>query len=89
MTDIVKKQITYVGIDQPSTLTEISVEICGLKNAIKQAEELISRLELAQTIALMKQKEIADAHAKVPPVSDETDSISEGKEGTEQEDQGS
>jgi hypothetical protein len=84
MTDVVKKQIVYVGITQPSTLEEISVEICGLKNSIKQAEELISRLELAQTIALMKKKEMIDE--QVSSTSVKSDSSSEKKEEPREED---
>lgn len=42
---IIKKQIVYAGIDGPKTEKELRVEILGLKNAIRQSEELISRYE--------------------------------------------
>ena len=50
MSKLVKKKIEYLGIDQPLTMEEVDVEICGLKHAIKMAEELIARLE--QSVAL-------------------------------------
>ena len=48
-----KKHIEYAGITEPSTPAEIRIEIFGLRNAIKQAEELISRHEQALEIALI------------------------------------
>lgn len=42
---IINKGISYPGIKDPRTIQEIKVEIYGLKNAIKIAEELISRYE--------------------------------------------
>jgi hypothetical protein len=57
MTDIVKKYIVYPGIEEPITPAQVKVEICGLKNAIKIAEELVSRLEQVLTIVDMKQAE--------------------------------
>lgn len=50
MSKLAKKKIEYLGIEQPSTMEEIRVEICGLKHAIKTAEELVARLE--QSVAL-------------------------------------
>jgi hypothetical protein len=57
MTDIVKKYIVYPGIENPVTPAQVKVEICGLKNAIKIAEELVSRLEQVLTIVDMKKVE--------------------------------
>jgi FlaA1/EpsC-like NDP-sugar epimerase len=48
-----KRNIEYAGVADPSTPAEIRVEILGLRNAIKQAEELISRHEQALEIALL------------------------------------
>lgn len=46
------KTIQYLGIETPSTLAEINVEISGLKHAISQAEEIICRLN--QALALVE-----------------------------------
>jgi hypothetical protein len=54
---IVKKYIAYAGIEQPATPEQIKVELYGLKNVIKIAEELISRLEQALAIYDLKRKE--------------------------------
>ncbi len=48
-----KRNIEYAGVANPSTPAEIRVEILGLRNAVKQAEELISRHEQALEIALL------------------------------------
>jgi len=57
MTDIVKKYIVYPGIENPVTPAQVKVEVCGLKNAIKIAEELVSRLEQVLTIVDMRKAE--------------------------------
>ncbi len=58
---LVRKRIEYAGIEHPSTPEELLVEILGLRNAAKQAEELISRFEQALEIArLSAGKEGAD-----------------------------
>jgi hypothetical protein len=46
-----RKTVEYLGIIQPSTADEIKIEILGLKNLIKQAEEIISRHEQAMELA--------------------------------------
>ena len=61
---IVKKHITYPGIEKLETITELKVEICGLKNAIKIAEELISRYEQVLAIMELKQEEMLNASQK-------------------------
>ncbi len=48
---ICRKAIEYAGADNPATPEEIRIEILGLRNAIRQAEELISRHEQAMEIA--------------------------------------
>lgn len=58
MPDIIEKHIIYPGISNPRSLRELKVEICGLRNAIKIAEELISRYEQAIAIAELKQNEV-------------------------------
>lgn len=56
---IIKKYITYAGIENPETIAELKVELLGLKNSIKIAEELISRYE--QVFAIMEMtKEIQE-----------------------------
>lgn len=49
---IIKKYVTYAGIEKPETVAELEVEILGLRNVIKIAEELISRYE--QVFAIME-----------------------------------
>lgn len=49
---IVKKYVTYAGIEKPETVSELKVEILGLRNVIKIAEELISRYE--QVFSIME-----------------------------------
>jgi len=44
------KSISYIGIENPSTFTEISVEVAGLRHLISQAEEQICRLNQALTL---------------------------------------
>lgn len=60
MAEIVKKYIVYAGIENPVTPAQVRVELGGLKNAIRIAEELVSRLEQVLTIVEMKQAEAAD-----------------------------
>jgi hypothetical protein len=51
---IIKKYITYAGIENPKTEQELKVEICGLENSILIAKELISRYK--QIFAIMELK---------------------------------
>lgn len=48
-----KRNIEYAGVAELLTTADIRVEILGLRNAIKQAEELISRHEQALEIATL------------------------------------
>lgn len=54
MSKVVKKEVKYLGVKEPSTYNELKVEVCGLKHAVKQAEEMIARLE--QSVALFELK---------------------------------
>lgn len=58
---IVKKHIIYAGISDPKNSDELRVEILGLRNAIKQAEELISRYEQVFAVSELKNKEMQNA----------------------------
>ncbi len=58
MASMVTKYIAYLGIENPVTVAEVKVEICGLRNAVKMAEELASRLEQSLAIADMKRTEM-------------------------------
>lgn len=53
---IVKKYVTYAGIEKPETVAELKVEMLGLKNVIAIAKELISRYE--QVFAIMELKNL-------------------------------
>lgn len=75
---VVKKGISYPGIEEPKTITEIRVEIYGLKNVIKIAEEQISRYE--QVLALIDLEKEAAQHAS------QAESTSQTKKGTEGKD---
>jgi hypothetical protein len=55
---LIKKNLVYLGIDNPNSAEQVKVEICGLKYAINFAEELISRLEQSLAIADLNAKEI-------------------------------
>ena len=46
-----KKYIMYLGIKEPSTETEIKVEIAGLRQVIAAAEEQIAGLKQSLAIA--------------------------------------
>ena len=50
---IAKQTIEYAGVSNPGSPAEIRIEILGLRNAIKQAEELISRHEQALELAMV------------------------------------
>lgn len=52
-----KRTVEYAGIVDPSTPDEIRIEILGLRNAIKQAEERISRYEQALEVARLIDKQ--------------------------------
>ena len=59
---VIQKYIEYPGIDgSPTTIAQLKVEMCGLKNAIKIAEELISRYE--QVLAIMELKKEVHEYA--------------------------
>lgn len=47
------RTVEYAGIVDPSTPAEIRIEILGLRNAVKQAEERISRYEQALEVAVL------------------------------------
>jgi hypothetical protein len=79
---IVRKHIVYPGIEKPGTLTELKVEMFGLKNAIKIAEELISRYEQVVAIMELKQEEMSNASQAKSTVETQE---SEGAEGDEAE----
>jgi hypothetical protein len=70
-----KKNIIYAGIEEPRTPSELRVEILGLQNAIKQAEEMISRYQ--QVFAVQELQNEERQHAS------QTKSDSETQEGTE------
>ena len=59
-----KKQIIYAGIENPTTAEEVHIEIAGLKNAQKQAEELISRFEQILLMISIEQREQANHEHK-------------------------
>ena len=62
---LVKKEIEYAGIKQPENLTQIKVEILGLKHVISQAEEKIASLEQAYAIAeMIRYKEAEESIGK-------------------------
>ena len=46
-----KCMIDYVGFESPRSFEEVRVEIMGLKNLIKKAEERISSLEQSAYLA--------------------------------------
>lgn len=54
---LAKKHIIYAGVENPISASEIKVEILGLKNAVKQAEEMISRYEQVFAISMLKNEE--------------------------------
>jgi glycerol dehydrogenase-like iron-containing ADH family enzyme len=57
MKEVIKKHITFLGIEgRPETVNELKVEICGLKNAIKIAEQLISEHEQVLSIINLDQE---------------------------------
>jgi len=58
---IVAKTIEYAGIVEPRSPGELEIEIYGLKNAIRQAEELISRHEQAIALARLMQQRHEEA----------------------------
>jgi len=66
-----RKTIEYAGIVDPSNPFEIKIEILGLRNAIRQAEELISRheqaLEIAVLVGRMPMREGADEEPSEVP----------------------
>jgi len=51
-----KRTMEYAGICNPLTPAEIRIEILGLKNLVKQAEEWISRYEQALEIAMLVER---------------------------------
>jgi hypothetical protein len=60
---VVKKSLEYAGVTDPTSPSEMEIEIYGLKNVIRQAQELISRHE--QAIALARLMLMENAHAAV------------------------
>jgi hypothetical protein len=57
---ISRRTLEYVGVADPATPEEIRIEILGLRNAIRQAEELISRHEQAMEIAAIMEREMPE-----------------------------
>lgn len=53
-----KKQITYIGIEDPSTIAQINVELAGLKHLIGVAQERIASLEQALAINELHKEEV-------------------------------
>jgi len=76
---LVKKKIEYLGIEGPDTPAQVRVEIAGLKQAIKVAEEVICRFEQALAIAELKREE--NLNAGFQETSGEENSKAETKEG--------
>jgi hypothetical protein len=60
---MIKKYITYTGIENPSIPSEVKVEIYGLKNVIKIAEQLISELEQVLVIVELEKEKISDKNS--------------------------
>jgi FlaA1/EpsC-like NDP-sugar epimerase len=58
------RTVEYAGIVDPSTPAEIRIEILGLRNAIRQAEELISRHEQALELAQIMGRSIREAQQR-------------------------
>jgi hypothetical protein len=54
---LVKKYIAYLGIEEPSTTTQVKVEIAGLSHAVRVAKERIASLEQALAIAEFQKEE--------------------------------
>lgn len=69
-----KRVIEYAGISDPSSSMEIRIEILGLRNAIKQAEELISRHEQALEIAAFVGQTLEDQQNDVTEGADRKNS---------------
>jgi len=55
---LVKKYIAYLGINEPSTLKQVKVEIAGLQHAIEVAKESIANLNQALAIAELQKEEL-------------------------------
>lgn len=55
---LVKKYIAYIGVQNPSTQTQVNVEITGLRHAIKVAKEHIASLEQSLAIAELQKEEM-------------------------------
>lgn len=55
-----RRTIEYAGVANPITPAEMRIEILGLRNAIRQAEELISRYEQAAEIAVYMERLAAE-----------------------------
>jgi len=51
---LVKKKMEYLGIEKPDTPAQVRVEIAGLKQLIKSAEEQICRLEQAMALVVLE-----------------------------------
>lgn len=48
---MIKKNIEYIGIENPSTPSQVEFEIAGLKLAILKAQTLIQTLEQSKLLA--------------------------------------
>ena len=61
---IKKKCITYAGMENPKSVSEIEIEILGLKNAVAIANELITRYEQVLAIVNFNQERTNEQPAK-------------------------
>ena len=82
-----KRVLNYIGFENPETVDEIQIEIMGLKQAIKEAELRIAKLNLGYVIATAeiaqknyeaakeeeeeKEEEAEEAEDKVAPKAEE------------------
>ena len=64
---LVKRYVAYLGIKEPSTKTQVMVEITGLRHVIEVAKEQISRLEQALAIAELQKEEVSSVEKEVEP----------------------
>lgn len=51
MRQLEERMVKYIGYDDPQTVDETQIEIMGLKQAIKEAELRIAKLNLGYVIA--------------------------------------
>jgi len=51
MRQLEERVVKYIGYDEPQTVDETQIEIMGLKQAVKEAELRIAKLNLGYVIA--------------------------------------